>query len=527
MKKAFSVAAFSLLAIVAWSPSINAQSGSQGSRPTEKSVIAFKSSEGDESKTQSGAPETMPAKTQLESNSAASEDASKPGNAQAAHDAQKLYESGISLYAAGKLEDAIGAFKEAARLSPDEPQTHFSLGLAYSQAKSYKDAADSFKKAVKLKPDWPEAIFRLGMMSYVLDRRKESTDAYNKLLKLKSPLANTLYRIIHKDGSPNGVPANAGVSSEPATKPVQVLSVSASTKEASASARPEASAPTSETVRTKPEGRNPTVRVERPVDESAKEASAPTTTSVPAPLNDQTATTIYRVGVGDILDIRLLNSTTPRSTLYTVVDGGLIDFPIAGGPISVGGLTSEEIQSRIAGELKRRAVEGSALVAVGVRQYTSHSVIITGLVTNPGTRFLRREAVPLYVIMAEAQPRNDAARVTIMRTSGEKQTVDLNDSAALVRTGDVINVSAREQEFYYIGGRVSYPGQKPFQSGITLLQAILAAGGTARQNDNNIDLSREGIDGRLTTTRYKLKDIKSGKTQDPRLQPGDRIEVVH
>ncbi len=525
MKKAFSLVAFSLLAIVAWSPSINAQSSSQGSRPTEKSVIAFKSSERDESKSQSGAPETTPAKTQLEVNSAASEDSSKPGNAQAAHDAQKLYESGISLYEAGKLEDAIGALKEAARLVPDDPQTHFSLGMAYSQVKSYKDAVDSFKKAVKLKPDWPEAIFRLGMMSYVLDRKSQSVDAYNKLRKLKSPLATTLYRIIQKEGTPNSVPANAGVSSEPATKPVQVLPASALKKETNASARREAPAATSETARAKPAGRNPTVRVERPVDESAKEASA--TASVPAPLNDQTATTIYRVGVGDILDIRLLNSTTSRSTLYTVVDGGLIDFPIAGGPISVGGLTSEEIQSRITGELKRRAVEGSSLVAVGVRQYTSHSVIITGLVTNPGTRFLRREAVPLYVIMAEAQPRNDAARVTIMRASGEKQTVDLNDSAALVRTGDVINVSARQQEFYYIGGHVSYPGQKPFQSGITLLQAILAAGGTARQNDNNIDLSREGVDGRLTTTRYKLKDIKSGKTQDPRVQPGDRIEVVH
>ena len=128
--------------------------------------------------------------------------------------------------------------------------------------------------------------------------------------------------------------------------------------------------------------------------------------------------------------------------------------------------------------------------------------------------------------MAEAQPRNDAARVTIMRASGEKQTVDLNDSAALVRTGDVINVSARQQEFYYIGGRVSYPGQKPFQSGITLLQAILAAGGTARQNDNNIDLSREGVEGRLTTTRYKLHrylEHPLGELYDLQEDPGELV----
>ena len=116
-----------------------------------------------------------------------------------------------------------------------------------------------------------------------------------------------------------------------------------------------------------------------------------------------------------MLDIRLLNSSTPRSTLYTVIDGGFIDLPVAGGPIAVAGLTPDEIQTRIATELKRRAVEDGARVSVGVRQYASHAVVVTGLVNNPGNKFLRREAVPLYVIMAEAQARTDAGRVAVMR----------------------------------------------------------------------------------------------------------------
>jgi protein involved in polysaccharide export with SLBB domain len=131
--------------------------------------------------------------------------------------------------------------------------------------------------------------------------------------------------------------------------------------------------------------------------------------------------------------------------------------------------------------------------------------------------------------MAEVQPRSDAGRVTILRAGKGAHQIDLTNSADLstvVLPGDVISFISRPQEFYYIGGRVNYPGQKPFQSGITLLQAILAAGGLA-QNDHTIDLSREGTDGRLSTTRYNLKEIKSGKAQDPRLQPGDRIEVVH
>jgi protein involved in polysaccharide export with SLBB domain len=240
-------------------------------------------------------------------------------------------------------------------------------------------------------------------------------------------------------------------------------------------------------------------------------------------------TEIYRVGVGDVLDIRLLNSANNRSTLFTVVGGGVIDLPVAGGTISVAGFTPEEIQTRIAAELKRRAVEEKAQVSVGVRQYLSHSVTVTGLVVNPGTRFLRREMVPLYVVLAESQLRNDGGRVIIMRAGDPGQPHDLNNPATLnlnVQSGDVITVTNRPQEFYYIAGRINYPGQKSFQPGITLLQAILAAGGTARQ-ENRVEVSREGTEGRLVTIRYSIKQIKSGAVEDPKLQPGDRIEVGH
>lgn len=249
----------------------------------------------------------------------------------------------------------------------------------------------------------------------------------------------------------------------------------------------------------------------------------------PSGTEEKPLISIYRIGVGDVLDIRLLNSSTPRSTLYTVIEGGLIDLAIAGGPIAVAGLTAEEVQALLVAELKRRAVEQDARVSVGVRQYSSHSVAISGIVNSPGMKFLRREAVPLYVIMAEAQARSDAGRVAIIRQGGAPVILDLADPEALnfqVRHGDLISVSVRPQEFYYIAGRINNPGQKVFQSGITLLQAILAAGGLKRQNENLIEVSREREDGRLATTLFKLKEIKAGKIQDPRLQPGDRIEVI-
>lgn len=251
-------------------------------------------------------------------------------------------------------------------------------------------------------------------------------------------------------------------------------------------------------------------------------------TDSPAPSPARPLTEIYRVGAGDILDIRLLNSANNRSTLFTVMDDGVIDLPIAGGTLTVAGLTPEEIQNVIGTELKRRAVEEKAQVSVSVRQYLSHSITVTGLVIHPGTRFLRREMVPLYVVLAESQLRNDGARVVIMRGGTPGEPHNLSDPATLnlnVQSGDIITVSSRPEEFYYIGGRVNYPGQKQFQTGITLLQAILAAGGTTRQ-ENDVEISREGAGGKLVTSRYNLKQIKSGAVQDPKLEAGDRIEVA-
>lgn len=258
-----------------------------------------------------------------------------------------------------------------------------------------------------------------------------------------------------------------------------------------------------------------------PVKASVADSSANSTP-------ERSPTEIYRIGVGDVLDIRLLNSANSKSsTLFTVMAGGLIDMPVAGGTIPVAGLTPDEIQNIISAELKRRAVDQNAQVSVGVRQYVSHSVMVTGLVVNPGTRFLRREMVPLYVILAESQLRNDGGRVVILRGGTPGQPHDLSDPATLnltVQSGDVITVTNRPQEFYYIGGRINYPGQKVFQPGMTLLQAFLAAGGTGKQ-DNKVEISREGADGRLVTTHYTIKQIKSGTVQDPKLQPGDRIEI--
>jgi protein involved in polysaccharide export with SLBB domain len=551
MKKAISVALFSLSLLIPIR-SVIAQAVERPQSAVEKPSGVLKDPANDESGSQGPVSEVAATESASEkvANASSQKNESSDANltpAEASSEAQKYYESGVSFYESGKLEAAIEVLKRANKLRPDDAQTNYMLGMVYSKSTDYTDAADSFKRAARLKPDWPEAHFRIGLMAYVLDRRSQSIEEYKKLLKLNSPLANVLYRIIKEDLNAAGVAENIGAGNQPSSvKQVEAIPISAAPKDAPSSANPEPNrivpttgssatalatpvASTTPVPSTTPAAATAPVASATPADPPVSNDSSASTNSPPAS-EDKVLTGVYKIGVGDILDIRLLNSATTRSTLYSVIDGGVIDFPVAGGPVQVAGLTTEEIQSRIASELKRRAVEDGAHVTVGVRQYASHTVTITGLVNNPGIKILRREAVPLYVIMADAQPRLDAGRVAIMRAGSNTQALDLNAPAtlnALIRPGDVINLSARPQEFYYIGGRINYPGQKAFQPGITLLQSILAAGGLVRQSANTVELSREGADGRLTTTKFSLKEIKAGKIEDPKLQPGDRIQVVH
>jgi len=242
------------------------------------------------------------------------------------------------------------------------------------------------------------------------------------------------------------------------------------------------------------------------------------------------ASQIYRVGVRDVLDIQLADNSSKDSTLFTVLAGGVLDYPFAGNPTVVTGMTTSEIAALLRQRIK---IFDNPRAVVTVRDYASHTVSITGFVAVPGTKSLRREAVPLYTVLAEAVVLPEAARATIIRAGSAPFVVDLKDanlSSTLIVPGDAIKVSGAPglpTEFFFIGGEIKSPGQKPYHAGLTLTQAILASGGTTTSADFRIRVSRQGADGKLSTEEYNLRNIQAGKLPDPALQKGDRIEVTN
>jgi protein involved in polysaccharide export with SLBB domain len=265
--------------------------------------------------------------------------------------------------------------------------------------------------------------------------------------------------------------------------------------------------------------------------DSANSAGSPSnSTAAPAAANPfMAATQVYRIGPNDVLDIQLAGNHSRKSTLFTVLAGGLLEYPLAGNPIPVAGMTSSEVAAVLRQRIK---IFENPVVLVNVRDYASHTVTITGFVAAPGTKALRREAVPLYAMLAEVVALPEAARATISRQGRPTMTLDLKDpnhSATLVVSGDVIKVlggAPAPTEFFFVGEGLNTPGQKPYHAGLTLTQAILASGGIRMSAGFRIRISRQRADGRLVNEDFDLRKIQSGKTPDPDLQKGDRIEII-
>jgi protein involved in polysaccharide export with SLBB domain len=240
----------------------------------------------------------------------------------------------------------------------------------------------------------------------------------------------------------------------------------------------------------------------------------------------------YKVGVGDILFINLQNSSK-GSTYFTVLNDGTIDYPLAGEMMSVSGLNTDEIE-----ELLREKVKlyENPQISVKVREYSSHKITVLGLVEKSGEKFIQREAVPLFVVRAEAVVEAKANKVIVRRADSKTEIFDLKDEKTeniLIFPNDIVeftidnakSVKNNEAQFFYIGGEIASSGQKDFHDGLTLTQAILASGGLKKESIKKIVIRRKNSDGLLVSTDYNLKLIKDGKIPDPVLQAGDTIEI--
>ncbi len=455
-----------------------------------------------------------------------------------AADAKWYYKLGEELGHAKKYYEATKAFRRALMFRPDYADAYFGLGHVYADLGRWQEAGDAFEQVLRLNPKDEEARAWLGDVYLNLRARKEPMPA---------PAAGAVALSDTDD-----LAEVAALSSARAVQPAAHGPAHALGTTVAAVAPPPVTSNTDLALMNALDTKVLSTDLVHAAGVAAEESAAHAASVPPARAEPAGPTSVYRVGPGDVLWVRLLNAPVrEQPTLYNVFTNGQLDYPLAGVPQQVAGLTTDEIAARLVASPVLHTISEAPRVLVGVHEYASHTISVGGLVNDPGEKVMRREALPLYVVLAAALPQPEAGQVLIVSPKDERRTVpyDLNNHeflSLLVYPGDQVTVEAAPPQFITIEGIVTQPGQQHFHAGLTLTQALLMAGGVqtpplnaktfkhavladgllgTRRTVSKVILTRSN--GGQTTMRsvYKLQDIEAGKTPDPPLQPGDKLTV--
>ena len=106
--------------------------------------------------------------------------------------ANGLFLAGRDFLNQHKDREAVKAFKESAKLNPNDAETQYGLGFANFRMGRFRDAADAFKKATVLQPVMAKAHYGLGLAYQELGMDKQLVEEYRILENLDRSLAKKL-----------------------------------------------------------------------------------------------------------------------------------------------------------------------------------------------------------------------------------------------------------------------------------------------------------------------------------------------
>jgi polysaccharide export outer membrane protein len=271
----------------------------------------------------------------------------------------------------------------------------------------------------------------------------------------------------------------------------------------------------------------------------------------------------YEVGPGDELDITIVGDA-PQSFSLKISGAGEITVPLIG-PITVAGMTAEQVEIAVAEGLKARKLINNPEVLVFISAYEAKTIYALGEVDRPGeygvsyqTRladlifmaggldftaarygFLHRrvsntapEWRPTFVSANQAElarapdqarPGFEVIRVDLQPLK-EGRTFEQN---IVLRNGDVFYAPRRSIDVIYVIGDVGNAGafEMPEEKRLTALQAISWAGGPTKtaKMSRGVLVRFEG--GQRQEKAVDFEAMLRGATPDIEVRPNDVIFI--
>jgi polysaccharide biosynthesis/export protein len=254
----------------------------------------------------------------------------------------------------------------------------------------------------------------------------------------------------------------------------------------------------------------------------------------------------YKIGVGDVLDIRVADAEELSGQRRVFADG-MIKLPFLGRLVAIE-KTSEQLAAEIV-----KGLEGKYLfeprVSVDVMEYNSRMIYLQGAVNRPGVYSAegKPDLLQLIAIGGGLLPNHSSTAFVIRRN---KLTVEdikaaqwLAKQYTMVRLkiaglykgnfdqnmylepNDIVTIPPTD--LFFVSGAVKAPGSFQLKDGTTFRQAIaLSQGMIPQANPGGTIIFRENPEtGKRLELRVDAGKIMSGKEEDIPIYPNDVIIV--
>ena len=242
----------------------------------------------------------------------------------------------------------------------------------------------------------------------------------------------------------------------------------------------------------------------------------------------------YRLGPGDLVNIKVWRRPELSQENIIVSPDGLIVVPRIGS-INVLNCTQEEVKKLVTEKLTPLYIEPE--VTVWLREFHNNKAFVLGRVGKPGViNFPGKGTLLEGLALAGGLPdQGKLTRCAIIRGKESVIWIDLQDLLkngnmalnAPIQNNDVIFIPELNDEVIYVMGEVLNPGAIQLKDGMTILKAVMLAGGINKKaNAEKVFLIRQqNLKGDVIKVDLKRLIERGDFSQNFALLPDDIIYI--
>lgn len=237
----------------------------------------------------------------------------------------------------------------------------------------------------------------------------------------------------------------------------------------------------------------------------------------------------YTLGPGDVVMVRVYGEDRLTGQ-YTVDPDGALDLPWIG-RVPVADRSLVEAAGGIGTRLRDGYINNPQVV-VEVKVFGSRPVQVLGAVSRPGTYYLMGETDLLAIVAMAGGVKADQKAGTLEVQVKREQAGEVQLSSASldrlmgagvgnqrVQAGDVVVVT--KGRVFFVSGQVSRPGELPWREGLTVTQALAAAGGPS----STARLRRAWLLRGDQRIPINIRAVLRGKEADRQIQAEDQLVI--